>query len=271
MNLIEFKESGLLELYALNACSPEEKLLVEKNLVLYPELSVELDEINAALENYSEIYSEIPPIGLDQKIKKQLVFKPELKVSPNVTIKEANKNNLNFYRVSLAASLLAVLGLSILLFFTQNRLKETENQLAILNQEKVLLSENVNRTSLELTNLSQSFKKISTDDFIQVKLTGTEKFPNAQMKVFWNKASKETFISLVQIPNLPLGKQFQLWALVDGKPINAGVFDSLQGILILSDIATTQADLFAVTIEDKGGSVSPTLSEMVVAGKVIGS
>jgi anti-sigma-K factor RskA len=91
------------------------------------------------------------------------------------------------------------------------------------------------------------------------------------MKVFWNKQSKETYVSMINIPELPQGKQFQLWALVNGLPINAGVFDSLQGVLVLSSIATSQADLFAVTIENTGGSQSPTLSEMVVAGKVAGS
>ncbi len=271
MKLEEFKESGLLELYALNACSPDEKVLVEEHLELYPSLLIELDEISAALENYSELYAEMPPKGLDLKIKNQLVFKPEIKVIPTIAKNDAHKNYLNFYKISLAASLLAVLGLSIILYFTQSKLKDTEKQLASLNQEKVLLSENVNRASIELADLNQNFKKISAEDFIQIKLTGTEKYPTAQMKVYWNKESKETFISLIQIPQLPLGKQFQLWALVNGKPINAGVFDSLQGILILSDISTLQADLFAVTIEDKGGSVSPTLSEMVVAGKVIGS
>lgn len=271
MNLEEFKESGLLDLYALNACTPDEKLWVEEQLELYPELKEELNRINETLQNYTEIYAVSPPKGLDQKIKKQLFFNKEQGVSAKLDSSATNLNQLKFYKFSLAASILVVIGLSVLLLVTRARLTNSEKQLAILNQEKLLLSEKINHTSLELADINQHFKKISTDDFVQIKLLGTEKYPNAQMKVFWNKQSKETYISLIQTPSLPAGKQFQLWALVNGKPINAGVFDSLGGVLVLSPVSTFEADLFAVTIEAEGGNESPTLSEMVVAGKVVGS
>jgi uncharacterized membrane protein len=271
LNLVEFKESGLLELYALNTCSLDEKLLVEEYFVLYPELLIELNEVNLALESYVELHTQKAPEGLDAKIKKQLVFKPNANSAAILPIAPIPTSKIRLLLYLLAASILAILGLSIVLNSTQNKLNNTQEQLAILTQEKILLAERVNRASFELADLNQNLRKIESDVFIRIKLSGTEKYPTALMKVFWNKQSKETFISLINAPSLPKGKQFQLWALVNGKPINAGVFDSLQSALILSSIATTRADLFAVTIENTGGSESPTLSEMVVAGNVIGS
>jgi anti-sigma-K factor RskA len=269
LEIEEFKESGLLELYALNACSNEEKLLVESFLAKFPALQNELNEINSSLENFADAHSQNPSPGLDSKIKKQLIFKPELAEIPNVNTPDLKV--LRLYKFALAASILAIMSLSFVLITTQSKLNKTEDQLASLIQEKLILSEKVNQASFELVDLSQNFKRIESDSFLCVNLKGTEKFPRSQVKVYWNKLSKETFISLINVPKLTNGKQFQLWALVNGKPINAGVFDSLHETLILSNIATSQADLFAITIEKEGGSESPTLSEMVVAGNVIGS
>jgi anti-sigma-K factor RskA len=63
--------------------------------------------------------------------------------------------------------------------------------------------------------------------------------------------------------------QYQLWALVGGKPVDLGVFDSgadtLTNIKEMKSLAS--ADAFAVTLEPRGGSVNPTMDQMMVIGK----
>jgi anti-sigma-K factor RskA len=264
----EIRENGLLELYAMDACTPEEKDLVETLLAKHPELKQELLEIQDALNSFSGEFSQTPPPGLQAKIKSQLEFKP---VAKTIAISNSGLNqNIKWYQYSLAASLLLVMGLGFMLYQAQNKLKDTEEKLVALNAEKTLLSENVNRTSIELNGLNQQLQTIQSDAFLPVKLKGTEKFPEARLQVYWNKDSKETYVSLVNMPDLPEGKQYQLWALVAGKPINAGVFDLDSGKIFLSNIATSAADVFAVTIEKTGGSESPTLSDLVVIGQVNG-
>ena len=62
--------------------------------------------------------------------------------------------------------------------------------------------------------------------------------------------------------------QYQLWAIIDGKPVDVGVFDSnFTGLARMKDIAKG-AVTFAVTIEPRGGKLSPTLQTMQVAGNV---
>jgi anti-sigma-K factor RskA len=62
------------------------------------------------------------------------------------------------------------------------------------------------------------------------------------------------------LPDPPTDKQYQLWALLDGKPVDAGTFnvnsDSIQ-LQEVRNIANAQA--FAITLEHKGGVRSPTL------------
>ena len=63
--------------------------------------------------------------------------------------------------------------------------------------------------------------------------------------------------------------QYQLWALVDGKPVDLGVFDAEDGVIGLKDmksIGTLQT--FAVTLEPRGGSINPTLEKLMVIGNI---
>lgn len=76
--------------------------------------------------------------------------------------------------------------------------------------------------------------------------------------------------SKMQLPVNDKSHQYQLWALVNGKPVDLGVFDvkaDTAGILVnMKEIANAQT--FAVTIEKRGGSPSPTMDQMIVAGNV---
>ncbi|MES1224123.1 MAG: anti-sigma factor, partial [Bacteroidota bacterium] len=91
----------------------------------------------------------------------------------------------------------------------------------------------------------------------------------ALAKVYWNKNSQEAFLDVSKLPLPPGDKQYQLWALVDGKPVDAGVFEvgaTVTGLQKMKMIPAAQA--FAVTLEPRGGSVSPTLTAMYVLGNV---
>ena len=77
--------------------------------------------------------------------------------------------------------------------------------------------------------------------------------------------TKQAYIDILDLPIPDEGKQYQLWALVGGKPVDAGVFELVSGIQRVKDIP--EADAWAVTLEPKGGSISPTLELMYLLGK----
>ena len=61
--------------------------------------------------------------------------------------------------------------------------------------------------------------------------------------------------------------QYQLWALVDGKPVSAGMYSAEKDTKeILANIPKAQA--FAITLEKQGGSTSPTMENMFVMGNI---
>ena len=78
-------------------------------------------------------------------------------------------------------------------------------------------------------------------------------------------------MDITNLPSPAADKQYQLWAIVDGAPVDMGVFD-----LASAETDTTFQNVpfienpqaFAVTLEPKGGSTNPTLDQMYVVGNV---
>ena len=85
--------------------------------------------------------------------------------------------------------------------------------------------------------------------------------------LYWDGATGDVYVNLNTMPAAPPGKQYQLWAIVDGKPVDAGMYDNNSSIALHKMKTIPKAEMFAVTIENAGGSPTPTLDQMVVAGK----
>ncbi len=106
--------------------------------------------------------------------------------------------------------------------------------------------------------------------FKLLKLKGTPKSPASALTVAWSSAKKQVMIDMANA-NMPANDkdhQYQLWALVGGKPVDLGVFDAdttSKDMKVMKSIAS--ADAFAVTLEPRGGSQNPTMDQMVVIGK----
>lgn len=91
-------------------------------------------------------------------------------------------------------------------------------------------------------------------------LTSNTKALGKTMVVLWNNKTGNVYVNNVQLPQTPSYKQYQLWALKDGKPIDLGVFSTDGSIQKMKSVAGVQA--FAVTLEQKGGSPTPHLEEL---------
>nr|WP_068888764.1 cupin domain-containing protein [Pedobacter panaciterrae] len=72
MNLQTYIESGILELYVLNLLDESERLMVQSMVSKNPELKIEIQEIELALENHALKYAIEPSAGLKEKIEQSL-------------------------------------------------------------------------------------------------------------------------------------------------------------------------------------------------------
>jgi anti-sigma-K factor RskA len=91
------------------------------------------------------------------------------------------------------------------------------------------------------------------------------------MLIAFNIEQEEVMIDLssIKMPSNDEDHQYQLWAMVDGKPVDLGVFDSevdSTGMKKMKFIKNAQA--FAVTLEIRGGSTNPNMDQMMAIGSI---
>ncbi len=55
---------------------------------------------------------------------------------------------------------------------------------------------------------------------------------NSKATVYWNTVSKDVYVLQNSMPKAPSGKQYQLWAIVNGKPVDAGHAGRLRTIAL---------------------------------------
>ena len=118
------------------------------------------------------------------------------------------------------------------------------------------------------TIIEQNKDLSSTNDRLKERLDTTQ---NTLDRIVQQQSvvSDPNALVVKNMPKLPSDKQYQLWALIDGKPKDLGVFDATDEKVILKMKNTQKAQAFAITIENKGGSPSPDLKRLQSMGKTI--
>lgn len=249
----------------------EEIRVLEEVCSKYPEVQQALDETQATLGKLALEDQEHPPTALKSTILNTLVQEglvdEAMDTSQEMPIdnNRPNEKSTNWYALMAAAcALLLVIGT----IYHINTVKELKSKLADLAaQERNLLVENVNFRE-QLKNKEEELLVTAKASVIKYNLAGVPGHEKSAATLYWDKATKEVFLLPQNLPALPLGKQYQLWAIVDGKPVSAGVYTQ-DDLSVLQKMNTAErAEMFAITIEKEGGVEQPTLDQMVVAVKI---
>lgn len=267
-DLKSYLESGILEQYVLGDLSNEELREVEKNALVYPEIRSELVEIESALLNYAIANAIEPSEALRNKVLNSLE-KAESEIRP---LYGASSKSGQFYKYAFAASL-ALLFISMILPINLNsKLNDSYTQIAVLQTGNQKFSNQVNHIEEELRDTRNALHFYQNQAAYKlVTLKGSAKAPAASMLVAFNPEEEEVMIDLssLKMPSNDKEHQYQLWAMVDGKPVDLGVFDSevdSTGMKKMKSIKYAQA--FAVTLELRGGSTNPNMDQMMAIGSI---
>ncbi len=117
-----------------------------------------------------------------------------------------------------------------------------------------------------MLDMYNSMQMMSDPAMLKVSMKGVAGKENNLATVFWDSKSKDVYLLANKLSQPNADQQYQLWAIVDGKPVDAGLLEDCNGLCKLKNIPVAQA--FAITLEKKGGSATPTLTQMYVLGKV---
>jgi hypothetical protein len=259
MNISDYISSGILEQYVLGDISPQEKTEVECMSHIYPELQEELLKVQTALEGFAldnaiEVPSHLRK-NIFELIEKELA--DEIPATKIVALKPVISNDsvipikqISSKKYFVAASVALLVGAASVYFILQ----------LSYNQKELALNNKVEAISKEKEDIKNQLAILSVENNKPFVLTGNAKAIGKTMVVLWNNKTGNVYVNNVQLPQTPLDKQYQLWALKDGKPIDLGVFNTNGSIQNMKSVEGAQA--FAVTLEKKGGSPAPHLEEL---------
>jgi anti-sigma-K factor RskA len=258
--------SGLLEEYVLGIASEENTRHVEHWMNIYPEIKREVEEMRSSMERYAESYSMKPSAAVKDKIFARISdAQPE--TTPVVSLPKEGTAKVVTMRSNakwLAAASVLLLVVSLVLnYIFYNKYDSINNELAVTRQQ---LDEQKQLAGA----MNQDMEVVKNKEAMPVVLNGTPHTPDALAKIFWMKNTGDVYVEASNLPAVPAGKQYQLWAIVDGKPVDAGMIsNSKKDIYHIQKMKSFgKAEAFAITLEKQGGSPTPTMEEMVVIAKI---
>lgn len=259
MNIKDYISSGIIESYLLGQLSEKERSEVEAMAVKYPEVKAEIELVEATL---IDIAAKTPPPHLKQNI----LSKIELKESKVVPLENKKSSSMLWL---VAASVALLIGSSAYNIILMNKLQKSQEQLIAINSEKERYVKDFETQSASYKMMAEQMAIMMQPENKKVMLKGMDVAPTALATVYWNQQNKDVYINVNKLPMPSEGKQYQLWAIVDGKPVDIGMLDmnpDLPPLHKMKTIAGAQA--FAVTLEKKGGSPTPTMTAMYLMGNV---
>ncbi|RAJ16854.1 anti-sigma factor [Olleya aquimaris] len=261
MNINDYINSGILELYVAGKLSEKENQEVYDLMLKHPEVLKEVLEIEAALV---KLTASVAP-------KKDIDFNT-IKGRLNTNDTDGKVISLNkpktkwFSYTGWAAAVVLAGGL----LWTLNQNSELENQIQTVTTEKDFIEIQMETSKTDLAETKNLLNIIRDKSIINIPLEGQAAAPGAYATVYWDKNDDTVYLDLQGLPEPPEGKVYQVWSLTLNPltPTSLGTIDEFiqddNKIFKLEN--TNESQAFGITLEPAGGSVSPTLEQLYTLG-----
>ena len=249
MNIEQYISSGIIESYVLGLASEEERSEFEQHCLQYPELVAARNEFEKSLEKQAFQQAIIPPQNLKDKILskiQQQSYADEVKVI-NMDTRPGNSLWLRYVA---AASVILLLASSYFAYDQYSENKKLKSSFSQLQFQVDSIS------TINEILVKEKQKSIDPNAAVIVSMVGTQPTPSSA-NIYWDTASSSVFLVVKNLPQLPSEKQYQLWAFIEGKPVDLGLFDPDNKNVILQMKNTQNAEAFAITIEKRGNGSIP--------------
>jgi len=245
----EIISNGWLEAYITGDLSDEERTQVEHHLT---------DAV--VFKAYLAIQKKLEAVALQGGIKPD----SSAKIKTMSSLRSSTKGSFNYM---MAASVSIALLASFTAFYFWQKYESVDAQLANLQSQNTELTDNVRQVTNQVDNMRQDLSVLIDPAFKRVILNTTDQSIVRQAVIYFDPSEQQVYLNTSTLPKLTEDQQYQLWALIDGQPVDSGVSELRKDEFQLMN-SFEQVDAFAVTIEPKGGSTSPTLESMQVYGEV---
>lgn len=274
MNIEEYILSGIIEQYVLGLTTPEENMELEKMAMAHPEVREAIESSREAMDSYTDLHQVNPPNEMKERIL-NAIREEKKKVSDqaplhSIRTDQAKVYNLSKYKWMVAASIvLLIISLSLngIYIYKYNQTKERYTTL-LASQKRLVAKNNSMQTRME--NVEQDMRLLTNPDVQPIVMKGVSAHPGMEATVYFDGQNRKAYLGQTNLPKPPAGKEYQLWAIIDGKPVDMGLYsgEKQPNLVPMKNAAAGTIQAFAITLENEGGSPAPTMDQMYVMGKI---
>ena len=275
MDINAYIESGIIESYVLGLASAEEAAELEKLAMEHPAVKKAVDDFAFNLQNNAVENGIAPPAALKQQIIDALAGEfeePAVITMPVAAQIDKNTgggkvvyiNTPGAWRyIAVAAVILFVVSAGLNFYYYSNYKTASNNYQALLDNQKTLQA-----YETKYNGLQQTVNILQDSAMHVVKMAGVKGKEGSAATIYWDNRTKDVYVYINNLPQAPAGKQYQLWAIVDGKPVDAGMISTEKNVYHIQKMKSFgKAEAFAITLETAGGHPQPK-GDMIVHAKI---
>ncbi len=277
MNIQEYISSGIVESYVLGLAEEAERVQFEQMCTRHAEVRAARDAFELSIEQQAMAGAVAPPVHLREAILQQLAAAtvPETNsTTPVVQMRPIRRSTVPVaMRYVAAAAVVLLVGSALLNVYYFNKYRDYSQRYDDLVAQQTEMAKNNNAMQTRMSHYEQTIQGLTNPYMAKVTMEGKgvpnngSPDPASVATVLWDTRTKDVYLMVNSLPMPETGKQYQLWAIVDNQPVDAGMLDMSHGHMMVKMKNIPRAQLFAITLEQQGGSATPK-GPMYVMGKV---
>jgi hypothetical protein len=266
----EYIQSGAIEAYVWGVATEEEQAIHQQMELAYAGVKEARLQFEREWEAASLQQATAVPFHLQASIKNTWREQAGIQSAPEEANKPASPvkpllqpapKPIRWFRTALAACALLLMGSILLNFVYWSKYTDYSKRYeALLGEQTNLLAKN--------NALQASLTMIKDPGMRPVVLQAVGGQPAMKATVYYGRQNNEVYLQINNLPRPAAGKQYQLWAEVDGVMVDAGLLTWNDEAMPVKMSTIKNAEAFAISLEEAGGSKEPTLSAVLVLGKV---
>lgn len=235
MNLQDYISSGIVESYVLGLASDEERREFEQMCNQHSEVLEARVAFELAIEKQAMQNAITPSSDLKSKLMEKISTGAKIVSMPATPVKK-----INIWKYAAAACLLLLAGSAYLNLSLSGKNKQLKNDYS--------------QAIAKLADMEKDIKVLTENPTVKMaSMKGLPASPASYATVYWDTTTHDVFLLANNLPVPPGDKQYQLWALLDGQPIDLGMldYDLKQRRLLVRMKNAQNAQAFAITLEKK--------------------
>lgn len=260
--LQDFLNSDLLERYLIGLTNAHENEEVEFIIEKYPEAKAEFDNMQTNLELVSSLHSKTPTnLNLLDEIYDVIDDAPVVKLQ-----QPQRKRSFSKYAVAASVATLFFAATSFFFYDYNKRLRD-ENQTIVEEVFDLRMDMELNKALT--ADLREQFLHMNSPETKKYIFESTDRIKDLKTVAYINPKQRTSMVDVAALPKLPEGKDYQIWAEMQGKMVSLGILSKEEAKRRLQIIPYFEnASGLTITVEPKGGSIMASVNHEVAELKL---